>query len=46
VLPEQRSDVSRLAARLGHGAQFAASGMVVERPPQQQRSSGQRRRRR
>ncbi len=46
VLPEQRGDVSRLAARLGHGAQFAASGMVVERPAQQQRSSGQRRRRR
>jgi ATP-dependent RNA helicase RhlE len=46
VLPEQAGDVSRLAARLGHGAQFAASGMVVQRPAQQQRSSGQRRRRR
>jgi superfamily II DNA/RNA helicase len=49
VLPEQAGDVSRLANRLGHGAQFAASGMVVSRPPsqgrQQQRSSGQRRRR-
>ena len=26
VLPEQRNDVGRLAARLGHGEQFAASG--------------------
>ena len=45
VLPEQAGDVSRLAARLGHGEQFAASGMVVARQPQQQRSAGQRRRR-
>ena len=29
VLPEQREDVGRLAARLGHGEAFAASGMVV-----------------
>jgi ATP-dependent RNA helicase RhlE len=46
VLPDQAGDVSRLATRLGHGAEFAASGMVVERPAQHQRSSGQRRRRR
>ncbi|HWB21771.1 MAG TPA: DEAD/DEAH box helicase [Gaiellaceae bacterium] len=46
VLPEQRNDVSRLAARLGHGEQFAASGMVVARAPQHQRSSGQRQRQR
>jgi superfamily II DNA/RNA helicase len=49
VLPEQAGDVSRLATRLGHGAQFAASGMEVPRPQHQQRqqrpSSGQRRRR-
>ena len=29
VLPDQRGDVSRLATRLGHGEQFASSGMVV-----------------
>ena len=46
VLPEQRHDVSRLANRLGHGAQFAASGMRVAAPQQQQRSAGQRQRRR
>ena len=32
VLPEQETDVGRLAARLGHGASFAAS---VRRPPAQ-----------
>ena len=33
VLPEQRRDVGRLAARLGHGEQFAASGMSVSTRP-------------
>lgn len=33
VLPEQRADVGKLAARLGHGEQFAASGMVVPGKP-------------
>jgi len=49
VLPEQQVDVSKIAARLGHGDQFAASGMAVaaqKRPqPQQRRQSQQRRRR-
>ena len=37
VLPEQCSDVGRLAQRLGHDAQFEASGMRIaaSRPPQQ-----------
>jgi ATP-dependent RNA helicase RhlE len=51
VLPEQRNDVGRLAIRLGHGEQFAASGMsVATRPARPARSAGsassQRRRRR
>ena len=33
VLPDQRGDVSRLATRLGHGEQFASSGMVVATKP-------------
>ena len=32
VLPEQQSDVSRSAARLGHGEQFQSTGMSVARP--------------
>ncbi len=50
VLPDQRRDVSGLASRLGHGAQFASSGMAIAtqtRPkPSGSGSSGQRRRRR
>jgi ATP-dependent RNA helicase RhlE len=47
VLPEQRTDVGRLAQRLGHDVQFEASGMRIaqSRPPQQrqrQRSRGRR----
>ena len=33
VLPEQRADVGRLAARLGHGERFVASGMAVSTRP-------------
>ena len=41
VLPDQRGDVSRIATRLGHGAQFASSGMVVAAKPRPKpRSSG------
>jgi ATP-dependent RNA helicase RhlE len=40
VLPEQRNDVGRLATRLGHGDQFAASGMTVSTRPA--RSAGSR----
>src|SRR5437868_517086 len=32
VLPEQQDDVSRVAARLGHGEQFERSGMRTARP--------------
>jgi ATP-dependent RNA helicase RhlE len=32
VLPEQQADVSRVAARLGHGEQFERSGMRSARP--------------
>jgi len=32
VLPEQQAEVSRVAARLGHGEQFANAGMTVARP--------------
>jgi superfamily II DNA/RNA helicase len=32
VLPEQQADVSRVAARLGHGEQFERSGMRTARP--------------
>jgi ATP-dependent RNA helicase RhlE len=45
VLPEQRRDVGRLAARLGHGDQFAASGMSVATGPRPSGSSSRRRRR-
>ena len=43
VLPEQRADVGRLAGRLGHREQFAASGMSA---PAGRPAAGQRRRRR
>ncbi len=48
VLPDQRNDVGRLATRLGHGEQFASSGMAVAttQRPAGSGSSGQRRRRR
>ena len=48
VLPEQRHDVGRLAVHLGHGDQFAASGMSVATRPARSSGSGsaQRRRRR
>ncbi len=32
VLPEQQADVSRVAARLGHGEQFEREGMRIARP--------------
>ena len=32
VLPEQQADVSRVAARLGHGDEFAKEGMTIARP--------------
>jgi superfamily II DNA/RNA helicase len=37
VLPEQRNDVGRLAARLGHGERFAATGATI--PTRRARSS-------
>jgi len=46
VLPDQRSDVGRLATRLGHGAQFASSGMAVATRPKPAPGSDARRRRR
>ena len=46
VLPEQRNDVGRLAARLGHGEQFAASGAPVPTRTVRPASSPPRRRRR
>ncbi|MDX6512342.1 MAG: hypothetical protein QOE36_1846, partial [Gaiellaceae bacterium] len=49
VLPDQHGDVSRLAKRLGHGAQFAASGIqVATKQPSSNggRPNGARRRRR
>jgi ATP-dependent RNA helicase RhlE len=46
VLPEQRNDVGRLAARLGHGEQFAASGASVPSHPPRAAGSQPRRRRR
>jgi superfamily II DNA/RNA helicase len=39
VLPEQRDEVGKLAARLGHGDAFEASGMELPRPRQQQRQA-------
>src|SRR5687768_15301742 len=44
VLPDQRGDVSRLATRLGHGAQFASSGMIVASKPKPRPAGRQRRR--
>ena len=44
VLPEQRRDVGRLAARLGHGDSFAASGMAVATRPKPNGTNGRRRR--
>jgi ATP-dependent RNA helicase RhlE len=44
VLPDQRADVGRLAARLGHGERFGASGMAVAAPPRPQPGRGRRRR--
>ncbi len=32
VLPDQQAEVSRVAARLGHGEQFESTGMAVARP--------------
>jgi len=46
VLPEQRTDVGRLADRLGHGDNFTASGMTIVKKQQPGSSSGRRRRRR
>jgi superfamily II DNA/RNA helicase len=49
VLPEQQVDVGKIAVRLGHGDQFAASGMkaaVPKRPQSQRRTQSQQRRRR
>jgi ATP-dependent RNA helicase RhlE len=46
VLPDQRNDVGRLATRLGHGAQFASSGMAVATRPRPAGSAPRRRRRR
>jgi ATP-dependent RNA helicase RhlE len=43
VLPEQQADVRKIAVRLGHADQFAASGMAVAAPKRPQ--SQQRRRR-
>ena len=46
ALPEQRNEVGRLAARLGHGEQFAASGAPVPTRPERTTNSQPRRRRR
>ena len=46
VLPEQQTDVGKLAGRLGHGAAFAASGMRQSAAPparQRQRRRGRQR---
>jgi len=43
VLPEQQTDVGKLAGRLGHGAAFAASGMrqsATPTPPARRRRRG------
>ncbi len=42
VLPDQQAEVGRLAAKLGHGAAFSASGMQA--PVEQRRPGGGRRR--
>ena len=44
VLPEQRHDVGRLAARLGHGERFAATGLAI--PTRSVRSTDRQPRRR
>jgi ATP-dependent RNA helicase RhlE len=44
VLPEQRAEVAKLAARLGHGEQFSASGMSVPTPARRPGSGRQRQR--
>jgi ATP-dependent RNA helicase RhlE len=47
VLPEQQTDVGKLAGRLGHGDAFAASGMrATSTPKPKQRAGRQRQRRR
>jgi ATP-dependent RNA helicase RhlE len=46
VLPEQQNDVGRLAARLGHAEQFAASGARVPASPARSGRSQPHRRRR
>ncbi len=46
VLPEQRTDVARLARRLGHHEAFAASGMHVETTSGARSENGRPRRRR
>ena len=46
VLPEQQHDVGRLAGRLGHGEQFAASGARRPDPPRPAAAGSQPRRRR
>ncbi len=46
VLPEQRTDVARLARRLGHHEAFAASGMHVETAAAARSENGRPRRRR
>ncbi|MGH3003045.1 MAG: helicase-related protein, partial [Gaiellaceae bacterium] len=44
VLPEQQTDVGRLASRLGHGDEFAASGMRTAPKPRPAARQRQRRR--
>ncbi|MFL5955754.1 MAG: DEAD/DEAH box helicase [Gaiellaceae bacterium] len=46
VLPDQRTDVGRLAEGLGHGPAFAASGMSAGTAPRQRAGQPHRRRRR
>jgi superfamily II DNA/RNA helicase len=46
VLPEQRNDVGRLAARLGHGERFAATGAAIPSRPVRSTDRRPRRRRR
>jgi ATP-dependent RNA helicase DeaD/ATP-dependent RNA helicase RhlE len=46
VLPEQRNDVGRLAARLGHGERFAATGAAIPARPARSTDRQPRRRRR
>ena len=47
VLPEQQTDVGKLAGRLGHGDAFAASGMrTASTPRPKQRPAGRQRQRR